>query len=294
MSPSARATVLFIGAWVTACKASSATDTPDATEVADVGETAVVADSGTCGVLFGRPNDLTGLTADQCAPQCGCEGDAFVPPTYGDAFIQSLTTDFALATPYAALTSDPYSDASPPDDPSGTVCGVLEQGDPAAKPRSYTLVTYASAEAALVVGAHVTHFGHCGVCSTLPNLAVYMKNNDLTAPVRSCGIQPSSDGGTQFDADVACLESLGFDLPCAQAWAYDTAHTRNQCISICIQHLSDPYNLPDGALNPCLQCDEDESGPVFKYVAGRTRRNSGLPNAICRSCSEVQPLTHNY
>jgi hypothetical protein len=55
-----------------------------------------------------------------------------------------------------------------------------------------------------------------------------------------------------------------------------------------------PYNAPDGAINDCLQCDEDQSGPVFKSVAGRTRRNSGIPNAICRPCSDVQPLVHAY
>jgi hypothetical protein len=140
----------------------------------------------------------------------------------------------------------------------------------------------------------VTHFGQCGVCSTLGNLAVYIRNNDLTAPVRACGLQGGVDGGTAFDADVACLEQLGFDLPCAQAWAYDTQHTRDVCLSICLPALADPYNLPDGGLNPCIQCDETESGPVFKSVAGRTRRNSGLPNAICRPCSEVRPLVHAY
>jgi len=55
-----------------------------------------------------------------------------------------------------------------------------------------------------------------------------------------------------------------------------------------------PYHLPDGRLNDCLLCDEVQSGPVFKAVAGRTRRNSGLPNALCRPCSEVRPLVHAY
>ena len=77
--------------------------------------------------------------------------------------------------------------------------------------------------------------------------SVYMKENDLTTPVRSCGIL----NGT-FQTNVVCLQTLGFDLPCAQ------------------------------------------SGPVFKAVSGRTRRNSGLPNALCRPCSEVRPLVHAY
>jgi len=36
------------------------------------------------------------------------------------------------------------------------------------------------------------------------------------------------------------------------------------------------------------------SGPVFKAVAGRTRRNSGLASALCRPCESVYPLEHVY
>jgi hypothetical protein len=242
-----------------------------------------------CAVLFGTPNDHTGLGADQCQPQCACGADVFVPPTYDAAFIQSLVDGWQLAVPYPPLTSDPYEAGAPPDDPPGTVCAVLPQ--PGGPPTPYTLVTYPSQDQAVAAGAKVTHFGHCGVCSTLANLAVYMENDDLVGPVRSCGVQSSSDGG---NADVSCLMQLGFDLPCAQAWAYDTANTRSVCLSPCLANITAGYNEPDGALNPCIQCDEDQSGPVFKAVAGRTRRNSGIPNAICRPCSEVQPLVHAY
>jgi hypothetical protein len=245
-----------------------------------------------CTTLFGSPNEATGLGPDQCQPQCGCGADAFVPPTYDATFIQSLVDDFTLSTPYAPLASDPYAQPAPQPDPSGTVCGVLEDPSAGATPRPYTLVTYPSQDAASAAGAKVTHFGHCGVCSTLANLAVYMRNTDLTAPVRTCGLQPASaDGG---DADVACLQQLGFDLPCAQIWAYDTANTRSACLSICLANITAPYNEPDGAINDCLECDEVQSGPVFQAIAGRTRRNSGVPNAICRPCSEVQPLVHQY
>ncbi|MGO8997605.1 MAG: hypothetical protein ACLQVI_30175 [Polyangiaceae bacterium] len=251
------------------------------------------APGASCGTLFGNPNAQTGLTAAQCQPECACGADVFVPPTYSAAFIQSLLDDWEIATPYAPLTSDPYDDAStPPDDPPEMVCAVLPQGTAAHAPQAYTLATYASEQAASEAGAHVTHFGHCGVCSTLANLAVYMRENDLTAPVRACGLASGGDGGDS--ADVACLEQLGFDLPCAQAWAYDTDNTRSVCLGTCLASLSDPYNLPDGALSPCIECDEVESGPIFKSVAGRTRRNSGLPNAICRPCSQVQPLVHDY
>jgi len=269
------------------CKADDAGATPDAGEPADAGD---AGDTGPCTILFGKPNAATGLGTSQCQPQCVCEGKDFVPPTYSAAFIQALLDDWTLAHPYPPLTSDPYAGPPPADDPPGTVCAVLPQGNAGTKPRPYTLVTYPSQAAALAAGAKVTHFGHCGVCSTLANLAVYMRNDDLGAPVKQCGLESGSDGG----GDVACLEQLGFDLPCAQAWAYDTANTRNVCLQTCLSSLSDPYNMPDGALSPCIACDEDESGPVFKAVAGRTRRNSGIPNAICRPCSQVQPLVHEY
>jgi hypothetical protein len=247
-----------------------------------------------CATFFGRPNNETGLNADQCRPTCACGGTVFAPPAYDDAFVASLIADWTLMTPPSPLTSDPYAEPAPADDPYDTVCAIVPQGAAGTSPRPYTLTTFASAADARARGGIVTHFGHCGVCSSLENLAVYIRYNDLTAPVRACGLRFGTDGGSDLDADVACLQDLGFDLPCAQAWAYDTLHTRQMCLSICLPTLSDPYNQPDGALNPCIQCDEDESGPVFKAVAGRTRRNSGLPNAICRPCNEVRPLVHEY
>jgi hypothetical protein len=277
-----------LGVW---CKsATHATVAPGAdAEAAEAGD-AEAPDS--CALLFGSPSAQTGLGPDQCRPECLCGADAFVPPTYDATFIQSLIDDWQLATPYPPLTASPYDGGPPPpDDPPATVCAVLPQLDAGTQPTPYTLVTYSSGQAATAAGAKVTHFGHCGVCSSLANLAVYMRNDDLTAPVRQCGLESSADGG---DADVSCLMQLGFDLPCAQAWAYDTANTRSVCLAPCLANLTAPYNEPDGALNPCIECDEDESGPVFKAVAGRTRRNSGIPNAICRPCSQVQPLVHAY
>ncbi|MGZ3448793.1 MAG: hypothetical protein ACXVEF_04300 [Polyangiales bacterium] len=242
-----------------------------------------------CALLFGTPNDQTGLGPDMCRPECACGKNVFSPPTYDEAFVRALRDDWKLATPIPEITSDPYAGPAPSEDPPDTVCGVLPQGDPATKPRPYTLVTYPSEAAAKAAGAAVTHFGRCGACSPLNDLAVYIEQNDLTAPVRTCGIE--SDGGT---ANVACLTKLGFDQPCAEIWAYNTAHTKSVCLDVCIANLGRPYHTEDGALNDCIQCDETKSGPVFKAVAGRTRRNSGLPNALCRPCSEVRPLVHVY
>ena len=251
------------------------------------GDPAPAADS--CAVLFGRPAAATGLTDAQCRPACACGGTTWTPPTYDAAFVARLVSGWTLENPSAPLTADPYASPAPPDDPPDTVCAVLPTGAAGATPRGYRLGTYATEAAARSAGAIPTHFGHCGVCSSLENLAVYVRENDLTAPVRACGIS-----STDLDSNVACLRSLGFDLPCAQVWAYNTANTRTRCLSTCLSLLSAPYHLPDGRLNDCLLCDEVQSGPVFKAVAGRTRRNSGLPNALCRPCSEVRPLVHPY
>ena len=244
---------------------------------------------GACNVLFGRPNEHTGLDATQCQPACTCGATPFAPPDYDEAFVASLVTDWKLADPFGAITADPYAAPPPAPDAAGTVCAVLPTPDATAHPRPYTLVTYATEADARAAGANPTHFGACGVCSTLENLAAYMRQNDLTAPVRACGLQSSDEA-----SNVACLQKLGFDLPCAQIWYWNTVHTRSTCLSVCLAALNQPYQLPDGSLNPCIQCDEVQSGPVFKAVAGRTRRNSGLPNALCRPCSEVRPLVHRY
>ena len=248
--------------------------------------------SDACAILFGTPTDQTGLTLDRCRPRCACGGDVFSPPAYDDAFAQSLIDDWKLEAPYPELTSDPYAAPAPSGDPPETVCAMIPKGTAGTKPRPYALATFATADEATKAGGKVTHFGRCGVCSTLADLAVYMRNVDLTAPVRSCGLETGGDGG--ISADVACLQKLGFTLPCAQVWAYNTSNTRKQCLVVCLKNLDQPYNLDDGTLNPCLSCDEVQSGPVFKAIAGRTRRNTGLPNAICRPCSEVRAVVHAY
>jgi len=232
--------------------------------------------------LFGRPNANTGLGADMCGPTCTCRGEPFEAPAYGDAEADALLA-WTLGEPFAELTSDPYDDPAPPAAPDGTVCAVVEDDG-----MRYGLETYPSEDEARTAGAIPTHFGACGVCSTLADLAVYMRFPDLTAPVRDCAMR--SDDAEQ----MACLEGLGFTHPCAQIWFFNAHHTRDFCFLECIEALDQPYHHPDGTLNACLLCDEEQSGAVFKAVAGRTRRNTGIASAMCRPCSEVQPLLHEY
>jgi hypothetical protein len=238
-------------------------------------------------VLFGRPNAATGLTSEQCQPRCSCDGKSWEAPEYGEQEIQEILT-WEIVDPPALLTEDPYAAAAPPSADPEAVCGVLPEAPGA---RRYRLATYGSQAAAEEAGAFPSHFGACGLCSPLVDLAVYMREPDLTEPVRACGLQHL---GGDPEEHLACLEALGFDRACAQIWYYNTLHTRDACSAPCFATLGDPYHLPDGSLNACLACDEEKSGPVFKAVAGRTRRNTGLANALCRPCSEVRPLVHDY
>jgi hypothetical protein len=234
--------------------------------------------------LFGVPNAVTGLTSEQCGPACACAG--FETAVFTPERIEVLRT-LTLQTPFEELSETPYGGAPPEPTPEGTVCGVVVLDEAEGR---YELATFASETEASEAGAILTHHDACGRCSTLQDLAVYAEILDLTAPVRQCGVENFGD----HQGTVVCLEALGFTLPCAQIWAFNTANTRDQCLSICASLLDAPYHEPDGALNACLLCDEEQSGSVFKAVAGRTRRNTGIASALCRPCEEAKPVAHGY
>jgi hypothetical protein len=188
-----------------------------------------------------------------------------------------------------AVKEDPYlvwHGKDPPRAPASTVCGVRFEPDRV----HYRTTTFTTSAAARNAGFAVTHFGACGTCSTLQDLAVYLEKPDLTAPVRSCGMKPEAS------ASLTCLEELGFSTACAQTWRYNIENTRRQCFSLCMTSWikGEAPTRKDGRLNECLQCDEDRSGPVFKATAGRTRRNSGIQSSIPRPNDEIAPVVHDY
>ena len=237
----------------------------------------------TCEGLYGRPNENSGLDADQCWPSIEGAAGSWTPPSWSEAELEALR-GWTLLDPPAVPAEDPYASGAAPAEVGG-VCAVV----PDASPGAYRLASLADAAEAAAAGGFVTHGGGCGLCSSLEDLAVYAGNGDLTSPVRQCGLVGAVGG---FDATIECLRALGFTAPCAQIWAFNTRHTQERCFDVCVALLDDPYHEPDGALNACLQCDEDESGPVFKAVAGRTRRNSGLATALCRPCETVWRVEH--
>ena len=183
------------------------------------------------------------------------------------------------------LATDPYeiAEENPPQD---AVCGLQFQNG-----SEYSLQTFESASSAEVAGFSLTHLGACGTCSSLQDLAVYLTHSDLVTPVRRCALLSFSESLT-----TRCLQNLGFTEPCAQTWFYNARNTAKHCRRVCLKSwfLREPNNLEDGGLNACLACDEEMSGEVFKQVAGRTRRNSGIESAIQRGDGETATLTHDY
>ena len=209
-----------------------------------------------CVPLFGVPGARTGVGDDQCGPSCGC--DALNTQTFTEQERDAWLA-WELEAPLPALNGDPYAGPDPPPRTDEVCVAVFDTTN-----GTYRLETRDEAG-----DGFVTHGGACGRCSTLQDLVTYMRIPDLTDPVRECGILGFNEGEA---ANLACLEALGFTAACSQIWYYNTLNTRDAC----------------------LACDEENSGPVFKHVAGRTRRNSGLASAICRPCDSVTSVLHHY
>ncbi len=162
----------------------------------------------------------------------------------------------------------------------------------------YRLRTFADRRSALDAGYLVTHRHHCGTCSSLRDLAVYLQQPDLTTPARSCARK-----WTAAAVRMCLVEEIGFDAHCAETWTYNVLHTRRRCAAACVRHyglwnvltddMGDVHADGGGHLNPCLACDEYTSGPGFRYAAGRTRRSSGLTSAIDRPAAALYPVDHD-
>jgi hypothetical protein len=238
-------------------------------------------------VLFGRPDASTGLGESRCRPErIGPGIETFVAPVYTAQEIEALRSR-TLVDPPALLPVSPYDDPALVPADTGGLCVVLAEPG---VPGGYRLQTFPDLPAAEAAGGVPTHTGACGACSSLQDLAVYLALPNLGGPVRQCALLSLTQGD---QATLECITGLGFSAPCAQIWAFNSAHTRTACQDVCLAALNAPNHLPDGSLNPCLTCDEEQSGPVFKAVAGRTRRNSGVPTAICRPPEEVEALLHH-
>lgn len=153
------------------------------------------------------------------------------------------------------------------------------------------LKTVPSREEAEKNGEIVTHEGACGACSSYHDLAVWMSNPNLAEVGIRCGFRSILD----FTDGVSCYIDEGFTEGCATIWIYNSLKTSVACPT-CPGHAinMEPNNgdAPTCELAECLQCDEEESGPLFKKFAGRTRRGSGLLSAIVRPCNSISSFVH--
>lgn len=231
--------------------------------------------------MFGLPAELTGLDTSVCKPYCLCKN--FWSKDFTTEQLTSLRA-WQLSQPFAELIGNPYETIVP--DTGSMVCAMIVED---LTNKIYRLESFSDETAAVQAGGILTHHDACGLCSTLTDFAVYAEDRDVGTAVRNCLL---NNFLAPFDTVVACLQTIGFTKPCAQIWAYNGRHTQANCLNVCLADTL--YHQLDGSLSACLQCDEDISGPIFKAVAGRTRRNTGLASSICRPCEEVQPVAHDY
>jgi hypothetical protein len=210
-------------------------------------------------------------------------------------FTQAVTADgFRVANPYGEKATETVERWRQDPGRGEEVCAVHFID---ADRTGYELRGFDSSSAAVEAGFIVTHQGRCGSCSSLQDLAVYLAVPDLTTPARQCARRFGLEGKKQ------CFqEHIGLTPPCAESWAYNARHTRQECLGTCIadygllnlmlNRYPGPNTDDSGQLRPCLQCDEDQSGAGFKFSAGRTRRNSGIESAIKRAETEIYPVDH--
>ncbi len=164
--------------------------------------------SQACTVLFGRPGPDTGLGSDMCRPFCNCGGQFFEPPVYTKEMVEKFSGKI-LKNPFEPLTANPYDSPEHHVPQPEKVCGVFLDAD---DPQYYSLASYDSVEELEADGGILSHYGACGLCSSLDNLAVYILVGDLTGPVRQCGLEGVLGGEEKI---IACLMDIGFDYPCA-------------------------------------------------------------------------------
>ncbi|KAJ9467408.1 hypothetical protein DIPPA_14671 [Diplonema papillatum] len=220
-------------------------------------------------------------------------GVPFSPMTYNSTVYDAFAKKHCLNP--ITISTDPYinsNDTAPPL-PYGpdAVCAVKYTD---AARVNYTLHSYASIADAQSDGSFVTHGTACGACSDLQDLSGFMSSPDLTDPVRKCQLEHFRDIQS---VGVCISKNTNLTLSCALMFAYNGHNTGEVCRDICLLSWAEgqPNNLPpDNRLNDCLQCDEDKSGPIFKFYSGRSRRDSGLNSSIIRPASQVFRVIHDY
>jgi len=238
-------------------------------------------------------SSLIGVALAQYCGGCWCAyGNGTCPTWQPQNYTMNFTNQLMSQTavnPYD-LSCNPYENSTcqttPPQGADG-VCAIRYTESSCTR---YAMETFPNTTAAEAANFTVTHIGKCGLCSTTQDLAVYMNIFDMTTVGKKCAIK--SIVNTNWG--INCFKDLGMTTPCARIWTYDAIWDSKKCGWICTKELLKPFNGPPPfcEINDCLQCDEDEAGPIFKEFGGRTRRRSGLASAITRPCDTVAQIDH--
>lgn len=136
---------------------------------------------------------------------------------------------------------------------------------------AYRLRTYPSREDAEAAGGFVTHVRHCGVCSTMQDMAVYAEHLQPTSPGNFCRRQSF----TSLENGMACYLSLGMTQDCARIWADTSWNTAKNCFGSCVIDPTIPeYGFP-GSVN-----GDDEEGDLKPIDFNSTVASSSSSNTV--------------
>jgi len=175
-------------------------------------------------------------------------------------------------------------------------------------PNGYRMETHSSRNKAIQEEAFITHTGACGYCSSAQDLGVYLNDEiDLYDLSFRCYLQWATSNPNEENRNdqlMQCMQQSGITANCALSWVMNIYFTSLpnppfafSCLNTCLPLLANPIpanNEEDCALNDCLQCDEDVSGPIFVELAGRNRRNSGIVSTnIARACDDIAEIRHD-
>eukprot|EP00934_Nitzschia_sp_Nitz4_P000779 Nitzschia sp. Nitz4//scaffold172_size47551//4330//5428//NITZ4_007137-RA/size47551-augustus-gene-0.37-mRNA-1//1//CDS//3329538738//779//frame0 len=219
--------------------------------------------------LTNNPDFLTLQTAD--GQSCYPFADLMVAATYAESQF-----------PQCALNAGV----------DGSVCGYLyDSEDTDCLGRSYEIHTYESEAAALAAGAVVTHSGACGVCSSMQDFHVRMRDKDTFQSATTLCATSFVLGGT-FAELIQCFADMGLTDSCGLLWAHFGAANANECATQCFGSTELNGPAPECALSDCLECAVDIRA-VFDDIAGRTFQSSGIIEAIARPCEEFTYIEHD-
>uniref|UniRef100_A0A7S4EM18 Uncharacterized protein n=2 Tax=Pseudo-nitzschia australis TaxID=44445 RepID=A0A7S4EM18_9STRA len=189
---------------------------------------------------------------------------------------------------------DTFEVLYPPDYLTGKMCAWDKPGPNA------TIKTFESPQDAENANFEIVHCGACGNCSNWNDITLQYTSREVLAAVsKKCTVKSIGkkfDHKDPNDAVVRCnMETIGFTLPCSQAWAWDMINTKNHGIFTFLQanvaNFVSDMNVTYQDIT-LATIDEAISGQIFVPLVGATRRRMNIISDISRptnqQCSVVK------